>query len=227
MKKIFTILSASLLAGMFAASAETVVVSVLDYDWNEIAQPFESDLILNEDGSLTLSQFFNSGYPASFKFEDGGVEAYSASFEMTGNLDRSDTYPYLLTPDGDYMTCYAYAVGGGPDDWTAIYWPYVFDSGGYSWVYRYDMSDPENIYEYMGYIALSGSVDKGDGTYTWPYYYLSFFFNMPEPLGVESVASDTEAPVEYYNLNGLRVTNPENGLYIRRQGSAVSKVMLK
>lgn len=34
-------------------------------------------------------------------------------------------------------------------------------------------------------------------------------------------------PVEYYNLQGVRVDNPQPGIYIRRQGSKVSKVLLK
>jgi hypothetical protein len=32
------------------------------------------------------------------------------------------------------------------------------------------------------------------------------------------------APVEYYNLQGIRVTNPEHGIYIRRQGTHATKV---
>lgn len=46
--------------------------------------------------------------------------------------------------------------------------------------------------------------------------------------GVETIVSDSEnAPVEYYNLNGIRVNNPENGIFIRRQGSNVSKVIIR
>lgn len=47
------------------------------------------------------------------------------------------------------------------------------------------------------------------------------------PTGVEDVTVDENAPVEYYNLQGVRVDNPENGIYIRRQGSKVSKVLVK
>ncbi|MCM1070597.1 MAG: hypothetical protein NC210_08055 [[Clostridium] fimetarium] len=36
----------------------------------------------------------------------------------------------------------------------------------------------------------------------------------------------TDAPVEYYNLQGVRVANPGTGIYIRRQGSTVTKVIL-
>lgn len=41
------------------------------------------------------------------------------------------------------------------------------------------------------------------------------------------VAEDEDAPVEYYNLQGVRVANPENGLYIRRQGSKATKVVIR
>ncbi|MDE6527975.1 MAG: hypothetical protein K2L78_02875, partial [Muribaculaceae bacterium] len=40
-------------------------------------------------------------------------------------------------------------------------------------------------------------------------------------------ADDADAPVEYYNLQGMRVANPENGLFIRRQGNKVEKVVIR
>lgn len=49
-----------------------------------------------------------------------------------------------------------------------------------------------------------------------------------QPSGVEDVIdSDNNAPVEFFNLQGVRVENPENGLYIRRQGNKVSKVIIR
>lgn len=45
--------------------------------------------------------------------------------------------------------------------------------------------------------------------------------------GVESVETIVVEPVEYFNLQGIRVVNPENGIYIRRQGNNVSKVYIK
>jgi hypothetical protein len=39
-------------------------------------------------------------------------------------------------------------------------------------------------------------------------------------------SADSNAPVQYFDLQGRRVLNPSNGLYIRRQGSATSKVIL-
>ena len=44
--------------------------------------------------------------------------------------------------------------------------------------------------------------------------------------GVDEITvADENAPVEYYNMQGIRVNNPENGgVYIRRQGANAQKV---
>lgn len=48
-----------------------------------------------------------------------------------------------------------------------------------------------------------------------------------EGAGIDNVAADnTDAPVEYYNLQGVRVANPGHGLYIKRQGTTATKVVL-
>ncbi len=58
-------------------------------------------------------------------------------------------------------------------------------------------------------------------------------FNLPSlylldgSSAVAAVEASENAPVEYFNLQGIRVANPENGIYIRRQGSSVSKVLVK
>ncbi len=46
--------------------------------------------------------------------------------------------------------------------------------------------------------------------------------------GVTDIISDnTDAPVEYYNMQGVKVANPENGIFIRVQGKDVKKVVIK
>jgi len=46
--------------------------------------------------------------------------------------------------------------------------------------------------------------------------------------GIDAVvAADNAAPVEYYNLQGVRVANPTAGLYIVRQGDKVSKTVIR
>jgi hypothetical protein len=48
-----------------------------------------------------------------------------------------------------------------------------------------------------------------------------------DQTSVSSIAVDSNAPVEYFNLQGVRVANPQNGLFIRRQGNVATKVLVK
>lgn len=47
--------------------------------------------------------------------------------------------------------------------------------------------------------------------------------------GVEGIASDNaDAPAEYYDLRGVRIARPtQSGIYIRRQGADVTKILVK
>ncbi len=45
--------------------------------------------------------------------------------------------------------------------------------------------------------------------------------------GIDAVGNDADAEVEYYNLQGVRVADPAPGIYIRRQGRNVSKVIIR
>lgn len=55
----------------------------------------------------------------------------------------------------------------------------------------------------------------------------SDYTNVAEGTGVNTITGSSDSAVEFYNLNGVRVNNPSNGLYIRRQGNDVSKVIIK
>lgn len=45
--------------------------------------------------------------------------------------------------------------------------------------------------------------------------------------GIEDVVIDNEADTEYYNLQGVRVLNPENGVFIARKAGKVFKTVIK
>ena len=51
--------------------------------------------------------------------------------------------------------------------------------------------------------------------------------NYAVSTGVEGINADNNGPVEFFNLQGVRVANPDNGLFIRRQGNKVSKVYIR
>lgn len=45
--------------------------------------------------------------------------------------------------------------------------------------------------------------------------------------GVSEIVASENAPAEYFNLQGIRVDNPEGGVFIRRQGNTATKVLVK
>ena len=51
-------------------------------------------------------------------------------------------------------------------------------------------------------------------------------YELVQGSGVESIEED-ETPAEYFTLEGIRVVNPAKGIYIRRQGEKVTKVLIK
>ena len=53
-------------------------------------------------------------------------------------------------------------------------------------------------------------------------------FAVDSTSGVENFETeDANAPVEYYNLQGVKVANPSNGIFIKVQGNKASKVLVK
>lgn len=53
-------------------------------------------------------------------------------------------------------------------------------------------------------------------------------YTAPQGDGVEGIASELNAPVEYFDLQGVKVNNPAyGGLYIKRQGDKTSKVIIR
>ena len=55
-----------------------------------------------------------------------------------------------------------------------------------------------------------------------------FFFIIGETSGINDILyNDGNTPVEYYNLDGVKVANPEKGIYIKRVGNKTTKVVLE
>lgn len=54
----------------------------------------------------------------------------------------------------------------------------------------------------------------------------TFNITIKTSSAIEDITLDENAPVEYYNLQGVKVENPTQGLYIKKQGTKTSKVIL-
>lgn len=53
------------------------------------------------------------------------------------------------------------------------------------------------------------------------------FHYVGEATGVDNVSASNNGVVEYFNLHGVRVDEPTNGIFIRRQGDKTSKVYIR
>ena len=77
----------------------------------------------------------------------------------------------------------------------------------------------------VGVISLNGDVDMVINV-LWENIPIVATFTTDEVNAIQSVEADANAPVEYYDLQGRRVVNPEGGIFIRRQGAKTAKVAL-
>jgi hypothetical protein len=142
------------------------------------------------------------------------VTAYTGTGKvvLNGLLNINSDITYTIADDNtitssvneDYAQSTGFDING-----TAAYWIcfYTTEKGYY---------DAENnvIYDRV-YIYETSS-------YNWIGISLT-----PSSAVNDIIADDANAPVEYFNLQGVRVNNPENGLFIRRQGGKASKVIIR
>ena len=107
--------------------------------------------------------------------------------------------------------------GGGANDVTKVY-------------YYYKIRNIETV-------SLIFNNGEGEQTADYPNVSGDSFFRLEkannkwtavfddEATAVENIAADN-APVEYYNLQGVKVNCPENGIFIKKQGNKATKVIL-
>lgn len=92
-----------------------------------------------------------------------------------------------------------------------------------------DLTAEKGVYKLLDTDTARGSWEGEESSVTFSgCKYIDQFYVFYTPgSGVEELASDENAPVEFYNLQGVRVANPESGIFIRRQGNKTSKVLVK
>jgi len=105
--------------------------------------------------------------------------------------------------------------------------------GKYELVSTYEVKDGKTVItvpNWNGFYIYQNTEDF----YFWPMSATTITLDYDldaKVAGVKDIiageAVDADAPVEYYNLQGVRVAEPAAGLYIRRQGKTVSKVVIR
>ena len=220
MKKIFTLFPAILGLMSVQAQAENVTFKVYNDEDAVYEKSFESDLSI-ESGVYTIANFMNSGSAVQFIIDSSVKDNNTQAILLTGNAEYYTSYTYPLDNDGNYLQLHVFDES---DNETITYNAYVYEDDSYA-----EKVEVDGVSMYECVMWVSGDIDEAGTDYA-PYYVLEFYAPDPDAAGIKSALvddADANAPVEYFNLQGIRVENPENGLYIRRQGSKASKVMVK
>lgn len=186
---------------------------------------------------------FNNGssQTADFTWVNGGyynANGYVKTIPGAGEIEDPETPDTPDAPSSDGYTAY---FDNSSSNWSKVY-AYSWDAGNGnkemlgSWPGSAITFDSES-----GYYKVTVSetmttpmiiFNNGSGTQTAD---LSWINNgcynangyiktiMPEDSGIENIFLDDNSPIEYYNMQGIRVTKPNKGLYIKKQGSKITK----
>ena len=81
-------------------------------------------------------------------------------------------------------------------------------------------------------VVLNGTIDAADKVsmkidVMWLGNPINVTFTTDKLAGINDITADDNAEAEYYRLDGVKVSEPTNGIYIRRQGNKVTKVIVK
>jgi hypothetical protein len=229
------------------------VTKVIDNadQWTSIGNGQYTDVIGAVAGLVSEAQTYdvevqqNIGTPTIYRL----VNAYQsenapANYTKYNEADHSDHNHYIVLDVTDpeavdiELTALGVNWGGGEFEFCGKAYFYMNMSSsaitadaakeaGYFGTYTADTRTinfgPGNLFYHV----------DGTGSYwyapsTTTYTETNFKVVLPDPAGVEAIAIDnSNAPVEYFNLQGVRVENPSAGLFIRRQGNVVTKTVVK
>ena len=120
-----------------------------------------------------------------------------------------------------------YAVVNQPDGGVRTHSWEVFDLQTAASLARWTMPTGESV-NYMVGFASSVNEDGSVNIYQFnPGIRLAKYTLAADFSGINNVIADADenAPVEYYNLQGVKVEKPENGIFIKKQGAKATKII--
>lgn len=199
-------------------------------------------------GDLWKHRFDWSGNDSAYGYEDNGIKVYC--FENMLIEDHGDGYGYYAVSNWRRESDVSVAAvgvasrvaGESPDEALVSELAangHVYNAEGsvrlkntYSTVDKAFVKVPANTYHTITVHVRTENVKDAEGNVTQFAGDVVKFDDLDVTdtitTGVESVeVEDANAAVEYYNMQGVRVANPENGMYIRRKGNTVTKVFVK
>lgn len=185
-------------------------------------------IIFNASGSQTANLTFQNGavYAA-----DGTVEQVIPEGEEVNPDPQPDPDPDP-DPTPDPTESYTVYFDNGPTTWATVNIHYWGGESASSWpgVKMTLCPGSSSVYYYVVPAGTTGLVfNNGGGSQTGdltalPNHIYSINGDQGEhsDTGIGGVGVDATAPI-YYNMQGIRVLNPSDGIYIVRRGNVVTK----
>lgn len=212
------------LSATYTSEGETIGDMTVTYTDNGYTARIEQDGMLFVESSSTPDSFGSFSFTSTISFydEDEGINVElirgeRATYDKWGHELK---YYFSEITDLDFLGCEEDII-----EWN-IGHVEMAEGQPYPSTYLLEtfiVSDDEGEYPDEDIYARSAETPAGE----WENVYMVEYTQWNDLSGVSDIISeDTDAPVEYFNLQGIRVENPADGLYIRRQGSKITKVIL-
>lgn len=207
--------------------------------FEQVADSYPNTLITYEKGAYTIHDIFNSGADFSFTLpayaeipEDSNYGKYAATPAGNNRSELSNgKYFYILDQDGNAAGATFYNLKGETYSFEEAYLPgLTFNSNQMSGYYYGDQYNDMGIATWAWMISFpfysyDPEIFTYDGYSDW-IWVNAYIPTVDIMTGVRpnKVETDSADPV-YYNLQGVRVANPEKGLFIKVENGKTTKVI--
>lgn len=138
------------------------------------------------------------------------------------SVTRKDTEDWMFVHDYSGETDNIYFVDCDPG--VSVY---ELFNGEYYLIPTFGDAYKEGDKFYFKYLKCGIEGYSNEFNLTGDQYFVIDLSQTESAVSDIAVEDESNMPVEFYDLQGRRVENPASGLYIRRQGSRVSKVLVK
>lgn len=173
--------------------------------------------VYNKKGYLNGSAYKNGALEAD-------VLAVSPVIDLTGKKNVTMSFDHAAKFQTTLKTlCGVQVREQGATEWTALEIPTWPEAGAWTFANSGSISLEAFAGKKIEIAFKYGS--SATGADTWEIKNLQVLGD--DKLAVETIVADENAPVKYYNLQGVEVANPQNGLFIRVQGKKATKVLVK
>lgn len=190
-------------------------------------------VIFNNGSSQTADlTWVNGGYYNAngyVKTIEGAGEIEDPETPDTPDVPSSDGYTAYFdnsTSNWANVRAYAWDAGNGNKEmlgsWPGTAITFDSESGYYKVTVSETMTTPMIIFNNGSGTQTADFSWINNGCYNANGYIKTI---IPENSGIENIVPDDNSPIEYYNMQGIRVTKPQKGLYIKKQGPTTTKVI--